>query len=157
MKKYDYQTPVGMIWIGDYEGKISHISFSEIDGEKLETPVIKNMYFQLCEYFDGKRKVFDVPLHIEGTPFQVKVWQVLMKIPYGKTVSYKDIADKIGNPNASRAVGMANNRNKIAIVIPCHRVIASNGDLTGYAGGLDVKKYLIDLENKYFSANKKTL
>ncbi len=149
MKKYNYQTPVGMIWIGDYDGKISNISFSEIEGEKIETPVIKKMYAQLCEYFEGKRKIFDVPLHIDGTSFQVKVWQELLKIPYGKTVSYKDIAAKIGNSNASRAVGMANNRNKIAIVIPCHRVIASNGDLTGYAGGLDIKKYLIELENKY--------
>ena len=106
-----------------------------------ETPLIHEARKQLDEYFDGKRQAFDLPLNPQGTDFQKKVWDALLKIPYGQTVSYKDI-----DPNAPRAVGMACNKNPIAIVIPCHRVIGSNGSLTGYAGGLDFKKRLLDLE-----------
>ena len=111
-----------------------------------ETPLIKRAISQLSEYFDGERTSFDLPISPSGTGFQKKVWDALLTIPYGETRSYKDIAVQIGNPKAVRAVGMANNRNPIAIVIPCHRVIGHNGSLTGYGGGLDVKAYLLELE-----------
>jgi methylated-DNA-[protein]-cysteine S-methyltransferase len=113
---------------------------------KQETPLIKKAAKQFGEYFDGKRKNFDLPLRMKGTVFQVKVWNALKKIPYGKTVSYGDIAAIIGNPKACRAVGMANNRNPIAIIVPCHRVIGKDGSLTGYAGGLELKRQLLELE-----------
>ena len=93
-----------------------------------------------------KRKIFDIPIKLDGTEFQVKVWTELLKLPYGKTCSYLDIAKKIGNPNAARAVGMANNKNKIQIIIPCHRVIGSNKKLIGYAGGIKIKEKLLKLE-----------
>ncbi len=103
---------------------------------------------QLGEYFGGKRKRFDLPLELHGTEFQKKVWNALCGIPYGETRSYKEIARIIGNPKAVRAVGGANNRNKLMIVVPCHRVIGANGSLTGYASGTDVKKKLLDLEKQ---------
>jgi len=101
---------------------------------------------QLEEYFDGERREFDLPLNPSGTPFQMAVWKELLAIPYGETRSYKQIAQNIGNPKALRAVGMANNRNPISIIIPCHRVIGSDGSLVGYGGGLDMKQKLLDLE-----------
>jgi methylated-DNA-[protein]-cysteine S-methyltransferase len=101
---------------------------------------------QLEEYFAGKRRQFDFPLDLRGTDFQISCWNALLAIPYGETRSYADIARAIGKANAFRAVGMANNRNPIAIVVPCHRVIASDGGLCGYGGGLDVKKKLLELE-----------
>ena len=104
---------------------------------------------QLNEYFTGKRKDFDLPLAPSGTHFQQKVWAQLQKIPYGQTRSYKDIAQSVGSPKGFRAVGMANNKNPIAIVIPCHRVIGADGSLVGYGGGLDMKQSLLDLEKKY--------
>jgi len=113
---------------------------------KQETPLIKKAARQFSEYFDGKRKTFDLPLIMRGTAFQKKVWKALQNIPYGKTVSYGEIAAKIGNPKACRAVGMANNRNPISIIVPCHRVIGHNGSLTGYGGGLELKQKLLELE-----------
>ena len=101
---------------------------------------------QLNEYFDGKRQTFDFATNAKGTEFQKRVWIALQNIPYGELYSYKQIAEIIGNPKASRAVGMANNKNSLPIVIPCHRVVGSNGKLVGYAYGLDMKKYLIDIE-----------
>ena len=145
---YDYDTPVGKLYIEAEEDFLTKLSFFELFGKRLETPVIKETYGQLTEYFEGNRKTFDIPLKLEGTEFQKSVWHVLMKIPYGKTVSYLDIARAAGNPKASRAVGMANNKNKIPIVIPCHRVIGKNGSLTGYAGGLEIKKKLLELEKQ---------
>lgn len=111
-----------------------------------ETPFLQNVKQQLEEYFSGTRKSFDIKLAPAGTAFQQSVWQALQKIPYGRTASYKDIAEKIHNSKAFRAVGMANNKNPIAIIIPCHRVIGSNGRLVGYAGGLDLKQQLLELE-----------
>ncbi|HPZ04773.1 MAG: methylated-DNA--[protein]-cysteine S-methyltransferase [Bacillota bacterium] len=111
-----------------------------------ETPLIREAAKQLEEYFVGKRKIFDIPLGPEGTPFQRAVWEALLEIPYGETRSYGDIAARIGNPKAARAVGMANNRNPIAVFVPCHRVIGASGKLVGYAGGVDVKKKLLELE-----------
>lgn len=101
---------------------------------------------QIDEFFSGKRKEFDIPLFPNGTEFQKKVWDAMLKIPYGKTVSYSDIAKSIGNPKAVRAVANAIGANKIAIIIPCHRVIGTDGTLTGYGGGLDRKKYLLNIE-----------
>ena len=96
----------------------------------------------------GRRKKFDLKLSYHGTEFQIKVWKALEKIPYGETCTYKDIAESVGIPKGCRAVGMANNRNPIVIVVPCHRVIGMNGSLTGYAGGLEMKEYLLDLEKR---------
>jgi len=101
---------------------------------------------QLTEYFEGKRKVFDLPLIFDGTDFQIQAWKQLMKIPYGKTISYVEQATRIGDKNKARAVGMANGQNPISIIIPCHRVIGSNGTLTGFGGGLDKKAFLLNLE-----------
>jgi O-6-methylguanine DNA methyltransferase len=101
---------------------------------------------QLDEYFSGHRQQFSLPLDLRGTDFQVKCWRALLDIPYGETCSYRDLAHAIGHPQAFRAVGMSNNRNPIAIVVPCHRVIASDGSLCGYGGGLELKRKLLDLE-----------
>ena len=113
-----------------------------------ETCLLKKANQQLQEYLTGKRKIFDLPLAPGGTEFQQKVWNSLQEITYGKTNSYKDIAKNIGNIKACRAVGMANNKNPILIFIPCHRVIGSNGKLVGYAGGLNVKEKLLEIEKE---------
>ncbi|MGH8776992.1 MAG: methylated-DNA--[protein]-cysteine S-methyltransferase [Jiangellaceae bacterium] len=102
---------------------------------------------QLNEYFAGERTAFDLPLHPSGTPFQQEVWQALLTIPYGEVRSYGEIAEQIGRPGASRAVGLANGRNPIAVIVPCHRVIGASGALTGYGGGLERKRLLLDLES----------
>ena len=104
---------------------------------------------QLDEYFKRERREFDIPLNPKGTNFQLSVWDALKKIPYGETRSYKQIAQTINNPNACRAVGMANNKNPIWIIIPCHRVIGASGELTGYGGGLDMKQRLLDIESNH--------
>ncbi len=104
---------------------------------------------QLKEYFKGQRKQFNLDLNPKGTAFQKLVWHQLVKIPYGQTISYGELAKKIGNPNASRAVGMANGKNPISIIVPCHRVIGKNGNLTGFGGGIEVKKYLLEFEQTY--------
>jgi len=103
---------------------------------------------QLAEYFDGERTNFDLPLDPAGTPFQLTVWLALRDIPYAGTINYGQLATQVGNPRASRAVGMANGRNPISIVVPCHRVIGADGSLTGYGGGLDRKRTLLDLERR---------
>ena len=107
---------------------------------------------QLDEYFAGKRRAFDIPLDLRGTEFQNRCWQELLKIPYGETRSYADIARGIGKPSAVRAVGLANGQNPIAIIVPCHRVIGSDGSLTGYGGGLEVKRRLLELEGAFSPA-----
>lgn len=142
-----YEFPFGLLKIG-YE-RNSLVLLKKIDkisdyGKKTEFTDL--VYNEVMEYLDGKRKTFDIKYEINGTEFQKKVWKELTKIPYGETRTYKEIAVAVGNPKASRAVGMANNKNPISIVIPCHRVIGSDGKLTGYAGGLDMKKALLDLE-----------
>jgi methylated-DNA-[protein]-cysteine S-methyltransferase len=154
MKSIFYYNFIGHKYgIAEDDGAISHV-FSVTSKapdcfENRETPLIKKAAAQLGEYLKGKRKTFDLPLKMNGTAFQVKVWKALQRIPYGKTCSYGEIAAKIGNPKACRAVGMANNRNPIAIIVPCHRVIGKDGSLTGYAGGLDIKKKLLKLEGSY--------
>jgi methylated-DNA-[protein]-cysteine S-methyltransferase len=106
----------------------------------------ENATGQLTEYFDRDRRTFDLPLELAGNPFERRVWAALRKIPYGETVSYGQIAAQIGQPSAARAVGLANGRNPVALVVPCHRVIGANGSLTGYGGGLERKQFLLDLE-----------
>ena len=107
----------------------------------------KKIKKELLEYFEGKRRKFGIPLEVEGTEFQKKVWVEMAKIPFGETMSYGELAEKIGCPKGARAVGLACNKNKIPIIIPCHRVVGKNGNLTGFAGGLDVKAQLLKLEN----------
>ena len=117
-----------------------------------EDKIVQKAAKQLREYFDGKRTTFDLPLNLEGTTFQKQVWKALCKIPFGKTISYAELARRVGNPNACRAVGLANGRNPVGIVVPCHRVIGANGTLTGYGGGLNRKKFLLELEGQLVPA-----
>lgn len=114
--------------------------------EKADHPVLVETERQLGEYFAGDRRSFDVPLSFAGTDFQKRVWAALLAIPFGETRSYGEIADQLGSPGASRAVGAANGRNPISIIAPCHRVVGSNGKLTGFAGGLEAKAFLLELE-----------
>lgn len=144
---YKYNSIIGDIFISADENSLLSVKFVNHNFiENKENKIIRQTIKQLDEYFNGKRKKFELPLNPKGTEFQKKVWQQLMNIPYGKTSTYKNIATLIGNTNASRAVGNANNKNPIAIIIPCHRVIGSNNKLTGYAGGLDKKEKLLNLE-----------
>lgn len=151
--KCHYKSPIGMICIEEQEGAITGIYFDreciiENKMEDVENPVLGEAHRQLSEYFLKQRKEFDLPLAPQGTEFQKRVWQALRMIPYGETRSYGEIAKQIGSPKASRAVGGANNKNHIMIVIPCHRVIGANGALVGFGGGLDVKEYLLQLEKQ---------
>lgn len=149
---YQYiDTPFGKLLAAEENGKLVRLSLSGQPNEEWacqKTPVIEMTKKQLSEYFCGKRIVFEVPLAPKGTDFQKRVWQELLKIPYGETRTYGQIAALTGNPKASRAVGMANHRNPIMILIPCHRVIGRSGKLTGYAGGLWMKESLLKLEVK---------
>jgi methylated-DNA-[protein]-cysteine S-methyltransferase len=120
---------------------------TSLKSKQPEIQILANAAMQLDEYFAGKRQNFDLPFDIEGTAFQKQVWKALSNIPFGKTVSYSDIAKKINNPKAVRAVGSANGKNPLCIIIPCHRVIAADGSLGGYSSGIDIKKKLLKLEN----------
>lgn len=142
------KTPIGNIEITEDNGKIISIKKTEKNIISTDNKILLQAEKELEEYFDGKRKKFTLPLNIRGTDFQLRVWNVLREIPYGETRSYKEVALAAGNEKASRAVGMANNKNPILIVVPCHRVIGSNGAMTGFACGLDVKKKLLELEKK---------
>jgi len=149
---YLYNYPLCKLGIIEKDGAICNVFFKMEkipDGfKKAETPLIKKAASQLDEYFKGKRKVFDLPLSLNGTDFQIDVWKALQKIPFGETRSYGEIARVIRRPKAVRAVGMANNRNPIVIIVPCHRVIGHDGSLTGYGGGLELKQKLLELEQK---------
>ena len=158
-----YNTKIGRLGIREDGESITHIYFrepnidAEIEANKLvvqESYLTKRAYIQLKEYMEGQRKQFELPLNPNGTEFQRKVWNALTKIPYGETRSYKDIAIAVGNEKASRAVGMANNKNPIPIVVPCHRVVGSNKKLVGYAGGLDLKEKLLNIEGIFIEKNK---
>lgn len=145
-----YQTKIGRIKIAQEGDAIVEINVTDSEEKsERETPLIKKTIKELEEYFEGKRKIFDIPISIKGTEFQEKVWEALLKIPYGETKSYEDIAKMVGCPKGARAVGMANHNNKIIIIIPCHRVIGKNGKLVGYAGGLPVKEKLLQIESNY--------
>lgn len=142
-----YQMPIGMICVEEEDGAVTGLYIEEIStAEDHETELLQQVQIQLLEYFDHKRCNFDIPIRLEGTEFQKSVWKALQNIPYGKTYSYKELATKIGNPKASRAVGGANHKNPILILVPCHRVIGAAGNLVGFAAGLDVKEYLLKLE-----------
>lgn len=143
-------TPVGPLLLVASEGAITmlHFSAGPGPGERDDTdPVLVAAAEQLGEYFAGDRKEFELPLAPVGTEFQRNVWERLREIPYGTTITYGELARRVGNPAASRAVGLANGRNPIAIVVPCHRVIGSDGKLTGFAGGMDTKRVLLELES----------
>lgn len=154
-----YKSPIGWLQINRTEKGISSINFIDDDTAAAAAadpataastdlpPTIKECAKQLDEYFNGKRKSFDLKFDLTGTDFQKKVWNELLKIPFGKTCSYLDLAKKLGNKMSLRAVGNANGKNPVAIIIPCHRVIGSNGKLVGYGGGLWRKKWLLDFEN----------
>jgi methylated-DNA-[protein]-cysteine S-methyltransferase len=144
---------VGKIEIGTESERITDVHFAKSfvppsEYSRKETPLHRKAAEQLREYFDGKRKVFDLPLAPVGTEFQMRCWDALLEVPYGETRSYGDIARAAGSPKGFRAVGMANNRNPVAIIIPCHRIIGSDGKLVGYGGGLDIKVFLLELERK---------
>lgn len=147
---YFYQTDIGEIGIAENKGLITNIYFQNEQIPKnniiFETDILKEAARQLQEYLAGKLKEFDLPLAPAGTEFMLRAWKCLLDIPYGETRSYQEIARSMGNVKSARAVGHACNRNPIPIVIPCHRVIGSNGSLTGFGGGLDVKAQLLKLE-----------
>lgn len=154
---FTYGLPIGEVTLVCENGEITELLFGRVVPDHVEErglpedrlPILDEAYKQLQEYFMGERKAFDLPLHSEGTEFQEQVWAALKTIPYGETRSYKEIAVQIGNEKASRAVGMANNRNPLAIFVPCHRVVGADGGLVGYAGGMDIKTQLLELEKKY--------
>ncbi len=149
------ESPVGPLLLAANERGLCYLSFGgskhavhpEADWTEDAKPFLEAIR-QLRAYFHGELKEFDLPLAMEGTAFQLSVWQSLCAIPYGTTISYGELADRIGNPKAMRAVGLANGSNPIAIIVPCHRVIGSNGKLTGYGGGLPIKEKLLALESR---------
>jgi methylated-DNA-[protein]-cysteine S-methyltransferase len=147
-------SPIGeLLLVGDGE-RLHRLS---MQGGRRPTPInpswerrddaFAEVRSQLAEYFDGRRRDFDVPLGLAGNEFELRVWEALCRIPYGETVSYGEIAREIGAPSAARAVGLANGRNPVAVIVPCHRVIGADGGLTGYGGGLERKRLLLDLES----------
>lgn len=149
-----FQTRLGPLGISEQAGAIMELFFAKDAQDSIggqATPLLKEAEKQLLEYLAGTRKTFDLPLAVEGTEFQKKVWEALRSIPYGETRSYKQVAEMLGQPSASRAVGMANNKNPILILTPCHRVLGSDGKLVGYAAGLDIKKKLLELEKCHVS------
>ena len=133
---------VAVLWPDDDPGRVR----LEASTQQPDHPILAQAASQLDDYFNGTRRSFDLPLDFRGTAFQQRVWAALLAIPYGETRSYGDIAAAIGQPTASRAVGAANGRNPISIIAPCHRVVGSNGALTGFAGGLETKIWLLDHE-----------
>ena len=148
-----FKSSIGLITVnGNDDGLLgvwyeSHArTLSDFGVQDDEHPILQLTVSQLKEYFNGERREFSIPLAANGTEFQNKVWQALTTIPYGETWCYKDLAIAVGNPKASQAVGGANGKNPISIIVPCHRVIGKNGSLTGYAGGLDIKDALLKLE-----------
>ena len=143
-----YDSPVGKLYIEAENNSIVAIDYMHdtYEFESRSCLITDMAAAQLNEYFAGRRKKFDFPYKLKGTVFQKKVWKELMEIPYGETRSYKQIAEAIGNPKACRAVGMANNHNPIIIAVPCHRVIGSNGNLTGFRCGMDIKQKLLKIE-----------
>jgi len=148
------ETPVGPLAVRGDDEAVAEIAFMRDSvpsdalaaaGDTLPRPVAEALR-QLDEYFRGQRRRFDLPLRLEGTPFQRAVWAFLLTIPYGRTYTYKEVAEALGKPGAARAVGAAVSSNPVSIVVPCHRVVAAGGKLGGYGGGLDVKRYLLQLE-----------
>ncbi len=153
--QYVFQSKIGKIYLIASEKGLQSILFTkknrtlttQVSTSKKVDQILKDTVTQLTEYFSGKRKKFNLKLDLQGTAFQNQVWKELLNIPFGKTLSYKDVAQNIQKPKAVRAVGTANGRNPICIVIPCHRVIAADGTMGGYSGGLPLKKKLLALES----------
>lgn len=145
-------SPIGALRLVSRDGVIERLDFSQSDasGARAITvqPLLKEAADQLDAYFAGRLRSFSLPLRLNGTPFFHAVWDELTRVPYGELSTYGELASRLGKPGAARAVGMALNRNPIAIIIPCHRVVGSNARLVGYAGGLDRKRYLIELETR---------
>ncbi|MBR5571117.1 MAG: methylated-DNA--[Oscillospiraceae bacterium] len=154
MIAYMCPSPVGPLTLEEENGALTALRFNpDLPRDAApfalpSTPLLRQAAAELREYFAGERKIFTVPLAPKGTPFQQQVWAALREIPYGETRSYKEIAAMVGNEKACRAVGMANNRNPLPIFIPCHRVVGADGKPVGYAGGLDVKTFLLELEQE---------
>ena len=151
-----YNSPVGLIEIGGTENSITSLYFidEEFNPEAKSNPYIDKCVEQIDEYFNGERKIFKLDIKAEGTEFQKRVWNELLNIPYGETRSYMEITKTLGDKKAIRAVANANGQNKISIIIPCHRVIGSDGSLTGYGGGLWRKKWLLEHEQKFSNTEK---
>ncbi|MCL2050665.1 MAG: methylated-DNA--[protein]-cysteine S-methyltransferase [Lachnospiraceae bacterium] len=156
-----YKSPIGPLTITVNEIAVTGLHFGGKTEKSLaqkeegrKNPLIEKALSQLEDYFAGRLKEFDLPLEAIGTEFQKRVWQNLLKIPYGETKSYREIAEMSNSPKGFRAVGMANNRNPIAIIIPCHRVIGADGSLTGFGGGLSLKEFLLRLEGHSFFPSK---
>lgn len=143
-----FETALGVMCAVEKDGALVSLRFADGEGGD-ETPLLQRTRTQILEYLDGKRNEFDIPLLPRGTDFQMRVWKCLESIPYGETRTYSQIAHAVGSPRACRAVGTACNRNPIAIIVPCHRVVGASGMLVGYAYGLDAKKYLLSLEKMY--------
>jgi len=138
------ESPIGLVEIGVSSEGISQLTFVEKRRRRVTTNLLVEAGMeQISDYFFGKRKTFDMPIVLEGTTFQVSVWRQLVTVPFGETASYKTIAEKIHHPRAFRAVGAANGRNPVSIVVPCHRIVGNNGSLTGYGGGLWRKEWLL--------------
>lgn len=147
--RFHYEMPIGTICIEAENEKITGLYLDgEMDENECETELIREAHRQLSEYFKQERTEFDLPLQLHGTEFQKRVWKALQTIPYGETRSYGELAKMTGNPKACRAVGGANHRNRILIVVPCHRVIGADGSLVGFGGGLDAKAFLLELEKQ---------
>jgi len=147
-----YNSPIGVFTLRASGDKLTHLLFGELDGNlppvSSHLPVLTKCMEQLDEYFNGKRKVFDLPLDLRGTEFRRRVWAELERIPYGETRTYKDIAAAIGNVKAVRAVGGANHHNPVSIIVPCHRVVGADGGMTGYGGEIWRKEWLLEHEKK---------
>ncbi len=148
---YYYDTALGRLGIAEEDGALTDLFFAWEKNqpqatEEKETTLLREAARQIAEYLAGERREFDLPLKPQGTDFQQRDWQALLTIPYGETRSYGQIAAQLGNAKACRAVGLANNRNPIAIIIPCHRVVGADGKLVGYGGGLEIKEKLLKLE-----------
>jgi len=144
-----YTSPFGIITIQEKDGAVSKVYLPNAEPDILEntSKLLEKARIQFDEYFNGKRKVFDLPLHFGGcTDFMKSVYQELLKIPYGETATYKNIAERVNCPKGFRAVGLANNKNPLPVIVPCHRVIGSDGKLVGFAGGIDMKAKLLELE-----------
>jgi len=152
MEVTHFSSPIGTLEITVNENGIKSVLFVENEPSiRSSNPVLNECTKQLSEYFENKRTEFDLPLNPTGTNFQKTVWEELQNIPFGKTISYMNLAKRLGDPKVIRAVGTANGKNPIAIIIPCHRVIGSDGSLTGYAGGLKRKQWLLEHESSQSS------
>jgi methylated-DNA-[protein]-cysteine S-methyltransferase len=152
----EFHSPVGRLVLEGDDRALTRIGFDAPTAPAGDAASIAAAAIQLEQYFAGERTSFDLDISLAGTPFERRVWEALREIPYGETTSYAEIATRIGAPSACRAVGRANGRNPIALIVPCHRVVGSNGSLTGYAGGLEMKRALLELERAGAGAERAT-